>query len=459
MPELQKYLNELLARIKTKAGVADWPGEVYILATPALDAYSTEAGNIYVSPNWVAGAQSEDELVALLGHEFGHIYLHYHRLGDTIQGSDQLATLAAVGVALTRKTTQQTGWTAVDTVVASYLMTRELSAAAWSRGQESDADAFGLNISLKLGYSYEYGMKVFLERLASWEEQNTERQTVMRQKLLELVKEEARKTARANQKQAANGNPPALTIPTEEINAGIAGLFHELQQSTGDLWTNATSKHPDILARLDTLAQAADALPSEVANRTPTEKALQQALKNKRTAAIIKNYSYAAQALQDVSAANALSLAQKSTSGITEKHAFPVVALNDALEARGKNREAANALSANLASPNDAAWIVYVKRSEQLLQSGNASAANKVFQQGFAQYQKASAIWPQSVKFTGRIRGWSEAKKLAEICASRFSVMAGQCRDAAASPAEIAERERLSKAKTDKMVNKWFKPS
>ncbi|MDE2599220.1 MAG: M48 family metalloprotease [Rhodocyclaceae bacterium] len=459
MPELQKYLNDLLIRIKAKASVADWPGEVHILATTALEAYSTDAGNIYVSPSWVSGAQSEDELVALLGHEFGHIYLHYHRLGETIQGSDQVATLAAFGVALAKHTAQNTGWTPVDTLMASYLMTRELSAAAWSRGQESDADAFGLNISLKLGYSYEYGMKVFLERLASWEEQNADRQTTLRQKMLEAVKEEARKAARASQQQTGNGNQATFTIPTEDLNAGIAGLFHELQQSTGDLWNNVTSRHPDILKRLDTVAQAADALPPNIASRTPTEKPLQQVLRNKRTAALIKNYGYAAEALLDVSAPNALVLAQKATNGITGRHALPIVALNNALEARGKAREAAAALSANLSSPNDAAWFVYVKRSDQLLQSGNVVGANTVFQQGFAQYQNASAVWPQSIKLTGRIQGWEQAKKLADICAKRFTSVAAQCRDAAASPAEIAQRERLNKERSEAIVKKWFKQS
>ncbi|MEG1769784.1 MAG: M48 family metalloprotease, partial [Comamonas sp.] len=90
-PEAQGYLNGLLARIKAAALVPQWPGEVYLLAQSSLSAYATGAGNIYISLPWLQSVQSEDELVALLAHEFGHIYLHYHSLEGASASADPAA--------------------------------------------------------------------------------------------------------------------------------------------------------------------------------------------------------------------------------------------------------------------------------------------------------------------------------------------------------------------------------
>ncbi|MFW8188810.1 M48 family metalloprotease, partial [Klebsiella pneumoniae] len=78
----------------------------------------TGAGNIYLSIGWLSSAESEDEIVAILSHEFGHIYLDYHQLEAANTTSDQVATLAALGVALAQKAGSATGWSPVDSVIA-----------------------------------------------------------------------------------------------------------------------------------------------------------------------------------------------------------------------------------------------------------------------------------------------------------------------------------------------------
>ena len=270
MPQLQLYLNGLLAHIKTSAGVPDWPGEVHILATSTLEAYATAAGNIYVSPSWAAEAQTEDELVALLAHEFAHVYLHYHQLEGAVQSSDQLATLAAVGVALARKTGQSTGWNQVDTLVTSYMMGRTLTAASWGRGQESAADAFAMNLSFKMGYGYEHGMKVLLERLASWEETNSERQRALSQQLLaELQKQSHDAVMNEPGKDRSSPLAQAMFQPLAGINAGINTLLFQGQEAAKGIANATTSTHPQILARLDAVAKSVEPLPEALTSRGP----------------------------------------------------------------------------------------------------------------------------------------------------------------------------------------------
>lgn len=464
MPELQQYLDGLLTRIKARAGVPEWPGKVYILATPALEAYATAAGNIYLSPSWVSEAQSEDEIVALLSHEFGHAYLHYHQLEGAVQDADQVAQYAALGVALAKKTGQATGWNQVDSLVTAYTMGRALTTAAWGRGQESAADAFGLNLSLKLGYSYEHGMKVFLERLASWEESNAERQAALKAQLLEQVKQEASAKALANQRNTA-GNPlsSALAEPLSGLNAGIAGALFQSGEAAKGIIEATTSTHPQILARLDAVARAAESLPDDIANREATTDPLVRAQKDKRTAALFKNYQLAAQVMVDPAAPEALKLARQAASGPSARHALPLLALYRAQQAQpatGKRRKddtVANLLDTNLKSEQDRAWVVYMERSTQLEASGQRKAATRLMDEGLAYFDQASDVWPQAIEFYGQTAGWDQAKKMAQSCNGRFKSMAAACTSAAATPQERAEQARKSEEKSEQLVNKLFK--
>lgn len=69
---------------------------MHILVIDALSAYATGAGNIYLSLPWLDSVESDDELVALLSHEFGHISLHYHQLGGAVHLQKQALNMRDV---------------------------------------------------------------------------------------------------------------------------------------------------------------------------------------------------------------------------------------------------------------------------------------------------------------------------------------------------------------------------
>jgi len=223
-PELGRYLNALYARIKAQAGVPAWPGAVHVLASEKLEAYATAAGNIYVSLPWLTSAESEDELAALLSHEFGHIYLHYHQLEGAIADADMAAGTVGVGVAIVNKTAQATGWTQLDSLVAAYALGKGLATTMYGRSQESAADGFGLNLTLKMGYTYDHGMKAFLERVASWEDSNQAREQRRQDKLLAAIRRDALEHAR---KTAGGGKTP------DAVQLGVAQKTGELQGTIG----------------------------------------------------------------------------------------------------------------------------------------------------------------------------------------------------------------------------------
>lgn len=422
-PEATQYLNTLYTRIKAAAGVSAWQGEVHLLASSTLDAYATAAGNIYVALPWLASAQSEDELVALLAHEFGHVYLHYQSLEGAIANADTAAGYLAVGVAVARKTAQATGWNEVDTLSASYLAGKSLVTAFYGQTQESAADRFALHVSHKLGYSYEHGPKAFLERLAGWEAQNA---------------------------------------ASDSTATGVSAVESRIRAQLNKAVAMVTSTHPDTLKRQDALAELTDQAPELLTEREPVTAPLRAVLTEARTAQVLSHYELAFKALESPASPEAFGWARQAASGWTEAHAVPVFALYRVAKAqpaaaRSLARDAGELLEANIESESDRAWITYTERSARLKDGGRRDAAKRVVERGLAHFGQAEEAMPFAVRFHGETEGWEKAKTMAQACSERFPRAAARCSGAARSPSEVADLQRKEQQKADQLVKKVLK--
>lgn len=114
---------------------------------------------------------------------------------------------------------------------------------------------------LKMRYSYEHGLKAFLERIASWEEGNREREARRQEKLLAAIRADSLAKA---QKSAGRGKTPdavqlSVAQTTGEVQGAIGatlqGWGFQLEQTFGKL----RSDHPDITERIDAPARAVEA--------------------------------------------------------------------------------------------------------------------------------------------------------------------------------------------------------
>ncbi|KFC63770.1 M48 family metallopeptidase [Massilia sp. LC238] len=458
-PEAQAYLNRLYARIKDKAGVPAWPGEVHLLADQSLNAYATGAGNIYLSLPWFTSVESEDELVALLSHEFAHIYLHYHLLDTAVQDADTVMSLSGAAYALARKTAEVKGWNKLDSLVTAYVLGRGAATVQYGRSQESAAAMLGLNLSLKLGYSYEHGMKAFLERLASWEDDNVALQKQRQEALVAEVRKQARdETMRDSAKRGGNA---LIAQGAGELNASINGFFKQVGIGVENLSARLASRHPETTERISTLAQAVAPVPPLLAPSRPVSAPLEAVRQDRRTAALLANYALAFEAIAAPAAPASIAAAQKAASGNTATHAVPLYALYLVFEAQpaamGKKRfDPALLLDKNLESAPDRAWKVYVVRSERL-KDGQRANARKILDAGLQYFQNAEEAWPDAVRFYGETQGWDEAKRMAGNCGQRFRRVSQRCTNAAASPAERAAQEKHTEQKASSMVDKLFK--
>lgn len=462
-PDLQRYLNGMYARIKTQAGVADWPGGVHILASDALQAYATGAGNIYVSMPWLTSAQSEDELAALISHEFGHIYLHYHELEGAVDSANTVTEFVAMGVTVARKTAQATGWTEVDSLMTAYTLGRGLVTTVYGRSQESAADNFGLNISLKLGYSYEHGMKAFLERQASWEEDNEQREKGKNEQMLKTIKLKAMDhAAKQNPNAGNNAVSQTFALSSGEFGGNLNAALQQMAFDINKVSAKVRSEHPPTEERIDALGMAVAPFSELQVSQEPVTKPLQKALQDKLTAAILANYALAFKVINAPREPKSLELARKSAAGPTATHAVPLFALYTVLNeqpalAGRKNPDPGQVLEANFLSEPDRAWKTYQERSKRLQEGRQTAAAKKVMDQGLGYFQNAEEAWPDAIRFYGETQGWDEARRMAQNCGKNFWRVSARCTQAAISPSEQKTVDRKTKEKTEQIAKKLFK--
>lgn len=458
MPAMQAYLNGLLKKIKHAAGVPDWPGEVYILASTGLEAMATASGNIYISQAWLSSIESEDEVVALLSHEFAHVYLHYHQLRETVPRFNFAADFLSGAARIAVESSTKRGWTGVDTAVVAYSASRDILSTAWARSQESAADMLGANILLKLGYSPDHGFRALLERLATWETTIGEQRKAARYALVETLRGQA--VSHAQKQSAKQLASAAIPVPAalfdDLIEMGINAGFDTLDET----FARATSSHPDILSRLERITLATEELSPETVQQEPATDQWLKAQRHRETAAILKQYALATQALENIDAPNALSLARRSASGVTANHALPLHAVYMASIVKTPNASATNRARAtdiferNIKSSAHRTWASYTERADALLQAGRQRDATLTIKKGFEVFKEAPQAWPYTITFVGRTQGWEKAKTLATECKQRFPLEAAPCTQAALSP---ADRQRHNKEQENKAKNLFAK--
>jgi predicted Zn-dependent protease len=72
-PRIQAYVNELGQRLAAKSERPGLPWSFKVVDDPAVNAFALPGGYIYVTRGIMAHLRSEAELVAVMGHEIGHV--------------------------------------------------------------------------------------------------------------------------------------------------------------------------------------------------------------------------------------------------------------------------------------------------------------------------------------------------------------------------------------------------
>lgn len=245
IPVMEDYLNKLYKKAKTLADVPDWPGKVYVSSDTSINAHASAAGNIYINIAVLQSAESEDEIFAVITHEFAHVYLNHQAAYRANLMTGTAVFLGRTALIIATKNAGGASWNAADTLSVAGKMTDNVLLPNWQRAVEEQADRFGVTLSLKAGYSYPAGFKAFLERLVSVER---------------AYNAKAAGEEKAAQEKAARQAPAGSNLSQgvqDVINKSTVSLARSLGQVSGDDVKN----HDDAEVRERTLTSEVRALP------------------------------------------------------------------------------------------------------------------------------------------------------------------------------------------------------
>ncbi len=151
-PDLQLYISEVGRKLAAVSDRPNLPYEFVVLNNSTPNAWALPGGKIAVNRGLLLHLEDESELAAVLGHEIVHAAAR-HSAAQMTRGTFIGLGAAALGVVGDSYGLGQTG--------AQFA---QMGAAAWmakyGRGDELEADAYGMEYLAKAGYDPYGGVKV-----------------------------------------------------------------------------------------------------------------------------------------------------------------------------------------------------------------------------------------------------------------------------------------------------------
>lgn len=145
-PTVQSYVHAITNRL---LGERDFGIRTYVVRDAEFNASMFPNGMMLVHTGLLARMRNEAQLAAVLGHECGH-YLRRHSLERHRDLKRKSAAAAIVGLAAAGATgATGSNWFDLANSINTMLV---LSVYTFSRGQESEADAYGLKLLAECGY-------------------------------------------------------------------------------------------------------------------------------------------------------------------------------------------------------------------------------------------------------------------------------------------------------------------
>ena len=164
-PEIADYIKSLGNRLLSAADSPGRPIEFFVVRDDAVNAFALIGGHIGIHTGLILLTQNESELAGVVGHEIAHILQrHQSRLYQS-QGRYQLASLAALALAIlaSRGNSSQSGQVTEAALVSASAIAIQ-GQLDYTREHEREADRVGVTLLERAGYDPR-GMVSFFERM------------------------------------------------------------------------------------------------------------------------------------------------------------------------------------------------------------------------------------------------------------------------------------------------------
>ena len=144
--ELERYLQSVGSRLVASLGPTPYTFRFAIVDQFEPNAFASPGGFIYVSRGLMAQMNDEAELAGVLAHEISHVTQRHHarQIGRSVGAGLFTLPGRAVGVV-----SQDLG----NLINAPIEAAGQVYLASYSRGQESEADAYGMRLAADAGYN------------------------------------------------------------------------------------------------------------------------------------------------------------------------------------------------------------------------------------------------------------------------------------------------------------------
>ena len=146
--EITSYVNEIGQRLARTSDRPTIPYTFQVVDDDSVNAFATMGGYVYINTGLMKRAENEAELASVIGHEIGHI-VGRHAIKQMREKAISQGVLSAAGL-----DSSQAVQIGVDLALSR----------PNSRGDELEADRFGLENIKKSGYAPS-GMVSFMEKL------------------------------------------------------------------------------------------------------------------------------------------------------------------------------------------------------------------------------------------------------------------------------------------------------
>jgi predicted Zn-dependent protease len=151
-PRLEVLIAQTVERLIAVSDRPDLRYKVTILNSPTVNAFALPNGNLYVTRGLLALANDTSELASVLSHEMAHVIARHAAIRE-----DQARQAALVSRVVSDVLTDpQTG--------ALALAKSKIALASFSRSQELEADAIGVEIAARAGFD-PFGAQRFLSAM------------------------------------------------------------------------------------------------------------------------------------------------------------------------------------------------------------------------------------------------------------------------------------------------------